>query len=148
MCLSTAEVLCTRQQHRPSRNGPKQLVVAEIHHNNSVVEENSYTSNVDTDIETVTPQKCRCKPRRISSDKPHEERKKKMHITHKSVFKDTLLSLFDLPSEGDYILQQSDTEFSDWVDTDNPSECPNVGKLKITVCSGRLCFLPRNAKHN
>jgi len=115
----------------------------------SVVEEYWYTSNVDTDVETVNPQKCHCKPTRVSSsDKPHDEHKKKMDITDKSVFKDALLSLFDLLPEGDYILQQFDTEFSESVDTDNPSELPDVGKLKTTVHSGRLCFLPRNAKQS
>ena len=60
----------------------------------------------------------------VYSNKPCEEHKKKLRILDKSVVKDVLLNLFDLPLEGDYIFQQFDTEFSDWIDTDNPSHFP------------------------
>jgi len=77
----------------------------------------------------------------VYADKPHEERKKKLSLIDKGVYRDALLSMFGLHSEGEYIFQQFDADFSDWIDIDDPLQLPDIGRLKITVCSGQLYFL-------
>jgi len=41
-----------------------------------------------------------------------------------------------LLSSGEYILQVFDVDFQDWVDVDDPAALPDVGKLKLTICTG------------
>ena len=69
-------------------------------------------------------------------DKPQEERKKRLVITNGATLVDSMFALFGISSSVDYILQFFDSEFSDWLDVDEPANLPPTGKLKLTICSG------------
>lgn len=57
-------------------------------------------------------------------------------LQDKANIKDAILSMYGLPSSGEYILQVFDVDFQDWVDVDDPAALPDVGKLKLTICTG------------
>jgi len=74
----------------------------------------------------------------VHADKPHEERKKKLQVADAANWREAALSLFDIPTGRDVIVQIFDDEFQDWIDLDASDDVPQKGKLRLTVCSGKF----------
>jgi len=72
----------------------------------------------------------------VHAEKPNEQSKRKLSLLTKDCFREAILALFDLATDGSYIFQLLDPAFDDWIDIDDAADLPDKGKLKVTVCTG------------